>query len=213
MIFLRELGNLFLPAKCPTLGWDLSLVLKGLTESPFEAMTTCSLLHLLMKTAFQVAVTLAWQVGEIGAHMACFSKIRSHYSHAPSFYQKYLRSSMLTSLFTFLSLTLNLTWVRKKCCYTHARTHDVRRVLAFYFDRTKSFKSLPNGLCRSEIDQKGLQFLNKDFPSRYPTLAMNIQLHLLFLPVSQSPSSLRHANSLYKVYFYHSSLSEKCSHY
>lgn len=62
--FLKGVDQSYPQVKDPISPWDLNLVLTKLMP-PFESLATCSLLHLLRKVAFMMAITSARRVGEL----------------------------------------------------------------------------------------------------------------------------------------------------
>lgn len=139
--FLRGLGNLYPLVWHPTLVWVFSLVRKYLTRPQSEPMSICSLLHLSVKTAFLIAITLVQQVGEIEALMAyypftVFFKYKVTLRPHPKFLPK-------VSLEFHFKQPIHLPLFHPKLPLDNQEalqhTLDIWRALASYLDRTKFF--------------------------------------------------------------------------
>ncbi|XP_074850272.1 uncharacterized protein LOC142013107 [Carettochelys insculpta] len=139
--FLKGLVNLYPPRKPLPLSWSLDLVLSTLSGPPFEPLATVSLRLLTMKTAFLLAITSAHRVSELAAVMATppctvFSKgvvtLRLH----PAFVPKVSSEFHLNEPIVLPSFYPKPHRSSKEA---HLHLLDVRRALAFYIDRTKSF--------------------------------------------------------------------------
>lgn len=65
--FLRGAANLHPPTVQKYPSWDLSIVLRALTEPPFEPLTSASLKFLTFKISFLVAITSARRVSKLAA--------------------------------------------------------------------------------------------------------------------------------------------------
>lgn len=63
--FLRGLMHFYPPVRSPPPVWDLPLVLRRLTRTPFEPLGSCDLRLLTWKTAFLVSITSARRVSEL----------------------------------------------------------------------------------------------------------------------------------------------------
>lgn len=144
MRFLRGLGKLYPPVQHPAPVWDLSLVPKCRIRPPFKPLTTYSLLHMSMKTAFLIAITSSRWVVEIGTLMAyplswCFLNTVTLWP-----YPKYLpKVSSKFLLIQPIHLPVFHHKLHPNCQEAQLHTLDVRRALAFYLvDKTKSFRKI-----------------------------------------------------------------------
>lgn len=110
-------------------------MLSRLRSSLFEPLAACSLLHLSMKVAFFVAITLARRVGELCALM-------SGPSYMILFKDKFIQGlSQSAVVFPCQPLYLPAFCPKPHASREedHFHTLDVRRALAFYLDRTRHF--------------------------------------------------------------------------
>lgn len=138
----KGLGNIFPQIKDHTL--DLSVDIRNLIKPPFQPVATGSLLNLFIKTAILVAITSTQRVGEIEALMVvpavtiCFKDKVSLSTHQ-RFLSKVLSEFHLneTQLLVFFPKPHN------SILKTAFHILVVRRALAFYLDRFKSFRKSP----------------------------------------------------------------------
>lgn len=65
--FLKGASKLRPPVVHHFPSWELSIVLRALSEAPFEPLKSSSIRHLSFKTAYLVAITLARRVLELAA--------------------------------------------------------------------------------------------------------------------------------------------------
>lgn len=142
--FLKSMSNLFPQIRHPTSAWDLNLVLKSLTKPPFKPMVTCSLMHLSMKTAFLVAITLAQRIARIGALMVhppftIFLKDKVTLRPHPKFFPKVALTFHINQL---IPLPTFFWKPHRDNAEAVFHTLYVKRTLAFYLDRTKHFRKI-----------------------------------------------------------------------
>ncbi|XP_074849028.1 uncharacterized protein LOC142012530 isoform X1 [Carettochelys insculpta] len=155
--FLKGFVNLYPPRKPLPPSWNLDLVLNAKTGPPFEPLATISLHLLTIKTTFLLAITSARRVSELAAVMATppcavFSKeavtIRLH----PGFVPKVSSEFHINE-----PIVLPSFYPKPDNSNKEARLHllDVRRALAFYIDRTKSFRKTDRLLVSLAPKSKG----------------------------------------------------------
>lgn len=120
--------------------WDLNLVLSKLTGPPFELLASCSLLLLLWKVIFLVAITSARKVFEIKAftseasYTIFFNKVQLRLY--PAFLPK-VASHFHSNQIIFLPVFFLKTHKNSEEQQLHML--DVRCSLIFYIKRTKPF--------------------------------------------------------------------------
>lgn len=139
--FLTGLQNLYPEIREPTLAWDLTIVVKALTCSPFESLVMCSLLYLLMKIALLITITSARRVGEIGPpSLHHFLQRQHHYEALSKILIKISSSFHVNQL-----IHLPTFYLKPPKDQLEAKWHtlDVRRAFSFYLDRTKGFRKSP----------------------------------------------------------------------
>lgn len=124
--------------------WELNLILRSLMEKPFEPVATCLLLHLSMKVAFLIAITSGRRVGELRTLMihppfTTFYKDKVILWLHPKFVPK-VASSFHLNQTIYLPVFFPKPHADNREAFLHML--DVRRVLAFYQERTKTFRKL-----------------------------------------------------------------------
>lgn len=72
--FLKAAVKIRPPMKSYFPKWDLTLVLKALLLPPFEPLSSCSLLHLTLRSIFYIAIASASRVSEL-----CASSVKEPY--------------------------------------------------------------------------------------------------------------------------------------
>nr|XP_008164931.1 uncharacterized protein LOC101944505 [Chrysemys picta bellii] len=140
--FLKGLDRLYPQTHQPVLAWDLNLVLARLTGPPFEPLAMCSLLYLSYKVAFLLAITSARRVSELRALTSeppykVFHKDKVQFRPHPGFLPKVVSQFHMNQ-----DIFLPVFYPKPHSCDRERRLHslDVRRALAFYIERTKSFQ-------------------------------------------------------------------------
>lgn len=124
--------------------WDLNLVLHALMGKPFEPLVTCSLLHLSMKVAFLLAIMSARSVGGLGVLMAhppyiVFLKDQVILQPHPKFIPK-VASPFHLNQPVYLSVFFHELHADSREAPLHIL--DDCRALAFYIEKTKTFKKI-----------------------------------------------------------------------
>nr|XP_006129454.1 uncharacterized protein LOC102454646 [Pelodiscus sinensis] len=140
--FLKGLDSLYPAHRIPPEPWDLLLVLDTIIHPLFEPLATCDLQMLTMKVVFLLAITSARQVSELAALSA-----------DPPYTQFSNGAVVLRVHPAFLPKINSAFHINKPMCLTtfypkphslleESRLHtlDVRRVLAFYLERTYVFR-------------------------------------------------------------------------
>nr|XP_025039348.1 uncharacterized protein LOC112545447 [Pelodiscus sinensis] len=133
----KGLDNLYPAHRIPPEPWDLALVLDTVTRPPFEPLASTDL-----KVVFLLAITSAWRVSELTA-----------LSVDPLYTQFSSDAVVLRVHPAFLPKINSAFHINEPMCFTtffpkphsspeESRLHtlDVRRALAFYLERTRSFR-------------------------------------------------------------------------
>ena len=126
---------------CPN--WDLDIVLKALTQEPFEPLAQASFKRLSQKTIFLLSLATAKRVGEIQglSHRVAYRQEDMILSYLPNFFPKTDTAEMpLPREFKLKSLSsiLGRDMIERTLCPV--------RALHFYLDRTKGVSPRPGNL-------------------------------------------------------------------
>lgn len=125
--------------------WNLHLVLTQLMSSPFEPLQHCSLFQLSIKIAFIIAITSATRINELHALMADppytnFQRdklvVRPHLKFNPK---------IVSDFYVNQCINLPIFFPKPHISKEDARLHslDEKRILSYYLDRSKDFRSYP----------------------------------------------------------------------
>ncbi|XP_067319607.1 uncharacterized protein [Anolis sagrei] len=156
--FMRGVANVR-PSVAPvTPGWSLDIVLSRLVRPPFEPMATIDLSYLSWKTAFLVAITTARRASELNALRVDPPYMRFHREKAVlrtdvAFLPKVSSRFHMSQDIVLPAFYQNPTSPIEK----NLHSLDVRRALAFYVDRTSSFRKTPRLFVQYRTDTQGMQ--------------------------------------------------------
>ena len=156
--FLKGVHNLRPTIQCVVPKWDLQLVLKVFTGSPFEPMESATLQFLTWKTVFLVAVTSAARVSELQA-LDCRPELLRLFSHKvvlranPAFLPKVVNTEYLSreiELQAFLPFSSDFPADK-------LATLCPVRAIKLYLDRTKPFRKDNNLFCSYALGHQGFK--------------------------------------------------------